>query len=92
MTITIDLAPEAEAQLSQEAAKYGQDAQEFVEGLLQRQVLFLLSLPKTPPVWLTDLKPRDPAYIDKNGLAEIVGQWRGNESEEVVEAALEKMS
>ena len=92
MTITIDLAPEAEARLQQEAARHGQGANEFVTGLLEQQVSFLLSRPAEPPAWLADLKPRDPAYADKNSLGEIRGKWPGDESDAVVEAALEKLS
>ncbi|MBV9849766.1 MAG: hypothetical protein JO250_08860 [Armatimonadetes bacterium] len=92
MTITIDLAPEAEARLQQEAIRNGQDTQEFVKGLLEQQVSFLLSRPAEPPAWLAELKPRDPAYADRNGFADIVGKWPGDESDAVVQAALEKMS
>lgn len=42
MTITLDLAPEAEARLQQVAAKHGQDANEFVTGLLEPQITYLL--------------------------------------------------
>ncbi len=72
MTITIDLATEAEARLQRKPPR--------------------LSRPTEPPAWLTDLKPRDPAYADKNGFAHIVGKWPGDESDEAVAAALEKMS
>ena len=41
MTITLDLAPEAEARLQQVAAKHGQDANEFVTGLLEPQITYL---------------------------------------------------
>ena len=92
MTITLDLPPEAEARLQQEAARHGQGANEFVTGLLEQQVSFLLSRPTEPPAWVADLKPRDPAYADKNGFADIVGKWPGDESDAVVAAALEKLS
>lgn len=92
MTITIDLEPEAEARLRQEAIRHGQDAEQFVKGLLEPQLAYLLSRPAEPPAWVGELKPRNPAYADKNGFADIIGKWPGDESDEVVAAALEKMS
>jgi hypothetical protein len=92
MTITIDLAPDAEARLQQVALRQGQDTQQFLQGLLEQEVSFLLSRPIEAPAWVSELKPRDPAYADKNAFGEIRGKWPGDESDAVVEAALEKMS
>ncbi len=92
MTITIDLEPEAEARLQQEAIRNGQDTQGFLKGLLEEQVLYLLSRPTEPPAWVAELKPRNPAYADKNAFGEIRGKWPGDESDEVIDAALGKLS
>jgi hypothetical protein len=92
MTVTIDLEPAEEERLQQEALRYGQDAQGFLKGMLQEQVSYLLSRPTEPSAWVAELKPRDPAYADKNAYGEIRGKWPGDESDAVVEAALEKVS
>jgi len=48
--------------------------------------------PDTPPAWLTQIEPENPPTDGTNGLHCIVGQWPGDETDEEIEAALERLS
>lgn len=95
MSIVLNLSPAAEARLRDEAASAGQEPSEYASVLIQRQMMraALEALKDRPrPKSLSDLKPRIPSPPGTNGLAQIVGQWPGDETDEEVERALEEMS
>jgi hypothetical protein len=45
-----------------------------------------------PPAWLAGLHPENPPGNATNGLNRVVGQWPGDETDEEIEAALERLS
>jgi hypothetical protein len=95
MTIRLELPPDVEARLHEEAARQGQDAAAYVEALVKRD-LFMRNLDalkhRKPPQSLADLKPRIPTPPGKSWLEAVVGQWPGDESDEEIERILEEMS
>lgn len=52
MIITVTRVPEAQARLQQGATRNGQAVEEFLRGLVEQQVSYLLSLPPEPPAWV----------------------------------------
>ncbi|MES2460618.1 MAG: hypothetical protein V4671_08530 [Armatimonadota bacterium] len=48
--------------------------------------------PTSPPDWLTAIQPANPAADGTNGLHRAAGNWPGDESDEEVNAALERLS
>ena len=49
-------------------------------------------LPKPRPHSLADLQPRIPPPPGSNGMAQIIGQWPGDETDEQIQAALDELS
>jgi hypothetical protein len=95
MSIRIELSPEVEARLHEQAALQGQPATEYVQQLVERELmrLALLALKdRRAPRALGDLKPRIPSPPGTSWLEQIRGQWPGDETDEEVFEALEKMS
>jgi hypothetical protein len=45
-----------------------------------------------PPAWLDRLPPVESPVDGTNGLNRVVGQWPGDETDEEIEAALERLS
>ena len=86
MSIILDLPPETEKTLNDQAAARGLSLAEYVERLAAD------SEPHLPrnreELWARVLL----APGESNGLADIVGKWPGDETDEEVAAALEEMS
>jgi hypothetical protein len=95
MAIVIDLPAEVEERLREEAAKHGQETADYVKALVEQQVR-LQALDalrdRQRPRSLADLKPRIPPPPGSNGFAEIIGKWPGDETDEVIQAALDELS
>jgi hypothetical protein len=95
MTITIELPSAVEEILREEAANSGQAVGEYVSGLAQ-ELLFVQAIralsERNRSQSLEDLKPRIPPPPGSNGLALLIGQWPGDETDEQIHAALEKLS
>jgi hypothetical protein len=47
---------------------------------------------QNPPEWLSDLHPATPSEDGSNGLHRLVGSWPGEETDEEIAAALERLS
>ena len=45
-----------------------------------------------PPTWLQQQSPLNPPDDNTNGLHRVIGQWPGEESDEEIDAALERLS
>lgn len=86
MSITLDLPPETEKALTDQAAARGLSLAEYVERLAAD------SEPHLPrnmeELWERVLL----APGESNGLADIVGKWPGDETDEEVAAALAELS
>ena len=48
--------------------------------------------PDAAPEWLTKIEPENPPTDGTNGMHRLVGQWPGDETDEEIEAALERLS
>jgi hypothetical protein len=95
MTIQVDFPPDVEARLREEAARRGQDTAEFVRQVVERELMqqALLALrDRKRPQSLDELKPRIPSPSGTSWLAQVVGQWPGDESDEEISKALEELS
>lgn len=95
MSIELKLSPAAEARLRAEASSAGQEPSEYASALIQQQLTraALDALKDRPrPKSLSELKPRIPSPPGSNGLAQIVGQWPGDETDEEIDRALEELS
>jgi hypothetical protein len=95
MTIEIDFPPDVEAQLQEAAARLGQEPADIVRDLVRRQLLTneLETLKgRTPPKSVEGLKPRVPSPPGSSWLAQVVGQWPGDESDDEIHRALEELS
>lgn len=95
MSIQIDLPPEWEARLREEAARQGKDAGRYVSDLLKRQLVAqeLDALQdRKPPQSVDDLQPRIPPPPGKSWLEAVVGEWPGDESDHEVQRILEEIS
>jgi hypothetical protein len=95
MTIQIEFPPDVEARLREEAERHGQDAAAYVRQVVERELMqqALLALKdRKHPQSLDELKPRIPSPPGTSWLANVVGKWPGNESDEEIDKALEEMS
>jgi hypothetical protein len=95
MTIQLDLLPAAEARLREEAAAAGQEPSEYASVLMERQLMrsALEALKDRPrPKSISELKPRIPSPPGTSWLAQVVGQWPGDETDEEIHRALEELS
>ena len=77
MTITIQLEPDVEAKLRDFAAQSGWEAEQLVRQLVEAELPLLLSRPAAPPVWLSELRPRE-----QGGVGDLFGRWPVDASEE----------
>jgi hypothetical protein len=95
MAITLELDPQIEERLREEAARQGQATADYVKALVEQQVR-LQALDalrdRQRPRSLADLKPRIPPPPGSNGFAEIIGTWPGDETDEEIQAALDELS
>lgn len=95
MTLQIELPPETEERLRDEAARHGQNAADYVRDLVKRQLVMqeLEALKdRKPPQSVADLQPRVPTPPGTTWLEALRGQWPGGESDEEIERALKEMS
>jgi hypothetical protein len=95
MSIEIDLPPEWEARLREEAARHGQEAPDYASDLVKRQLVLreLEALKeRKPPQSLADLQPRIPAPPGTTWLESLRGQWPGDETDEEIDRALDELS
>ena len=95
MTIELKLSPAAEARLREEAASAGQEPGEYASELIQRQMIRIAldALKDRPrPKSVDELKPRIPSPPGTSWLAQVVGQWPGDETDEEIGKALEELS
>lgn len=84
MTTTIEISPEAEATLTERAAAAGLSISAYLQQMTETQ-----ALPRT----MEELMARvTVAPGETNGMAEVYGQWPGDETDEEVLAALEELS
>lgn len=86
MSITLDLPPETEKALTDQAAARGLSLAAYVERLAAD------SDPHLPRNMEELWERARVAPGESNGMAEIFGQWPGDETDEEVAAALEEMS
>ena len=95
MTLQIEFPPDVEARLREEAARLGQDTAEYIRHVVERELmqqsLMALKLRKRPQS-LDELQPRVASPPGTSWLAQVVGQWPGDESDEEINKALEEMS
>lgn len=88
MILTVEITGEAEARLRARALRTGQNAEALAAAVLAAAVLAREEEPPgparsaSPPAWLADLEPRNPAGDGTNGLHRIFGKWPGDETEE----------
>jgi hypothetical protein len=95
MSVQIDLPPEWESQLREEARRRGVDVGLLAGEILARQLITdeLAALKnRVPPKSLDDLKPRVPVPAGVSWIHSIAGQWPGDESDEEFERAVAEMS
>jgi hypothetical protein len=95
MSIQIELPPEVEARLYEQAARQGQAAAEYIRHVVERELMrqALLALKdRRAPRSLADLKARLPSPPGTSWLEQVRGQWPGDETDEELYEALEKMS
>jgi hypothetical protein len=95
MTMQIDFLPEVEARLREEAARQGRDAAEYVKALVEQHLVVsaLAALKhRKPPQSVDELQPRLPSPPGTSWLAQVVGQWPGDESDEEIGEALDAIS
>jgi hypothetical protein len=95
MSIQIELSPEAEVRLTEQAATQGQAAAEYVQQMLERELMrqALVALKdRQAPKSLSDLKPRIPSPPGTSWLEQVRGQWPGDETDEEVFEALGRLS
>jgi len=95
MTIQIDFPAEVEARLREEAGRQGQDAEDYIRQVVQRELSqsALLALKeRQPPQSLADLKAAVPPPPGQSWLEAVVGQWPGDESDEEIERVLRELS
>jgi hypothetical protein len=95
MTIQIDFPPELESRLREEAARQGQDAAEYVKALVEQHLVVsaLAALKhRKPPQTVEEIQPRIPSPPGTSWLAQVVGQWPGEESDEEIDEALSRIS
>jgi hypothetical protein len=48
--------------------------------------------PTAPPAWLNEIQSENPPTDGTNGLHRVVGKWPGNETDEEIRIALERLS
>ena len=91
MTVTLELTPELETALKEEAERQGVSP----EGLTPQEVMerLIAELKHRPvPQSLADLKPRRLPPPGKTAWDMVVGQWPGDETDEEIRQALEELS
>lgn len=103
MTLILDLPPGVEAALAREARQRGTTPEALALDELQQRFAempppadieaTLAALRERPvPQTLDDLKPRLSPPAGSNGMEFLVGQWPGDETDEEIAAALERLS
>ena len=95
MTIQLDFPPDMEARLQAAAARSGQEPDEYVKSLVKEQLIAneLEALKhRHRPQSVDELEPRAPSPPGTSWLAQVWGQWPGDESEEELFKALEEIS
>jgi hypothetical protein len=90
MTITLEVTPEMEQELEDEASRRNQTLEELTKQALMRTLIE--GLKERPiPQSLAELKPRRLPPPGKTAMEMVIGQWPGDETEEELLAALKAM-
>lgn len=90
MTITLDLKPEEEQELREEAGRQGATLDDFAQQALMEKLIAGLKNRRIPQS-LDEIKPRRLPPPGKTAMEMIVGQWPGDETDEELLAALKAM-
>ena len=90
MTVTLELTPEMEAALKEEAARQGVTPEELAKQAMMETLIAGLKDRRIPQS-LDELKPRRLPPPGKTVWDMIVGQWPGDETDEELQAALKAM-
>ena len=90
MTVTLELTPELEAALKEEAERQGVTPEGLSEQAAMQALLAGLKGRRIPQS-LDELKPRRLPPPGKTAWDMIVGQWPGDETDEELQAALKAM-
>lgn len=90
MIITLDMVPEAEREVREEAARRGETVEEMTQQALMRTLLEGLKN-RPVPKSLDELKPRRVPPPGKTVMDMLIGQWPGDETDEELQAALKAM-
>jgi hypothetical protein len=95
MTVQVEIPPDLEERLRNEAADRGQNEEAYLSQVVQRELLMrdLEALKRrTPPSSLGELRARTPTEAGKSWVEEVAGKWPGDESDEEIYRALEELS
>lgn len=91
LTITLELTPELETALKEEAERQGIAPEGLTpEAVMARLIAELKHRPV--PQSLDEIKPRRLPPPGKTAMQMVVGQWPGDETDEEIRAALEELS
>jgi hypothetical protein len=91
MSIEIELPPEIEARVRDEAASQGQDTSAFLSELVRRQLIVreLDALRhRQPPQSVDELRRK----AHTNWVEAVAGQWPGDETDEEIRRILDEVS
>ena len=91
MTVTLELTPELEAALKEEAARQGLTPEGLSEQAKMQALIAGLKHRRVPQS-LGEIKPRRLLPPGKTVWDMIVGQWPGDETDEEINKALEELS
>ena len=95
MSVQIELPPEWEPLLREEAKRRGIDVGRLAGEILQRKLIEdeLAALKhRVPPRTIEDLKPKVPPPPGTSWIESIVGKWPGDETDEEFERAIAELS
>lgn len=90
MTVTMDMVPETEREICEEAARRGETVEEMTQQALMRTLIEGLKN-RPVPKSLDELRPRRLPPPGKTAMDMVIGQWPGDETEEELLAALKAM-
>ena len=91
MTITLDMVPETEREVREEATRRGETVEEMTQQALMKTLI--AGLKNRPvPKSLDELRPRRQPPSGKTAMDMIIGQWPGDETDEEINKALEELS
>ncbi len=91
MTVTLELTPELEAALKEEAARQGVTPEGLSEQAAMQALIAGLKDRRIPQS-LDEIKPRRLPPPGKTAMRMVVGQWPGDETDEEILQALAELS